>query len=1114
MEGDGWVSATAVVQQGRPDKKVYTVSPAGRAELSRWIADPADRDLRDVAVKLRGAGPDDVPRCAISSSPCAPSTPGVSTPTAIWRSNSFPTRSPHRCRTASAPGAARRHPDRTGAVEMARRSTFSAVEITMTETYPNLLSPLDLGFTTPAQPGGDGLDAHRAGGPCAGHRPVGGVLRRAGPRRRRPDHHRWVRANRTGWLLPFAAQLLTSAGGAPAPADHLGRARRGRQDPAADPACRAVRLPSACRSAHRRSRLPSTFSAAQALVAGWNRPSTTSVNCALLAREAGWQWRRDHGQRRLSAQSVPRAPDQHAHRRVGRHPGQAPPDARGDRPAHPRRAQAGLHHRPPDVDGRLRRRRRAGRRSSRWRSRSRAAGATLINSGIGWHEARVPTIVTSVPRAAFVDISNAVADVVDIPVVASNRINMPQTAEQIWPRRPFAWYRWPGHLLADPDWVAKRLRAPTTRSTPASPAIRPAGPRIRAQDRVVSAQSARRPAPPWCSGPPAALARWPSSAPDRPDVAAVSGRPPLTLFGANTHLGSQFGHGPAANSPKEEFAETLRYYATMLSKYGGDATPRVSAPRPPIWRASTTVVLGYRCRPATTGHPRHRPPDGLTYPEAIYGAKPVGRRVAVIGAGGIGFDVSELLVTDESPTLNLKDWKAEWVSPIRRGRGALVRPIPAHPLAGVPAAAHQGPQGRRLGKDHRVGAPGPHLKASKGWNNSRVNYERIDDAGLHISFGPDRKATATAGRRQRGDLCGPGVGARPGRTSLPGLGVTPHVIGGAAVAAELDAGGPSGRAIEVCAVVAFPGECAVGRARRSSADPGTLTGPLTPPHPSTTLVSRDRLRRRRVERPGGRLRDAGRKLAEATAHLDAPERTDGFRALLRALNNQLADSKPTPSDRNSSRSTGGVRSSSWTTPIAGTGSPTFATTGATSSRATWATRRSSRSPSTGHRRGRRGRRGARRHRRPDPRRRRRIHVDPGPARRRPDLPAGARVRLWIRHPHNDIRLIGRAGADRPIDEPGDPGTRRCAVHRRSGPAGHLAAARRLPVRRGRTPRRQQRPALGSDGGRAAFTEPDIHYLRGALATRRTRSPADRGRLVDCRHWNILLQPVPELAGPP
>ena len=131
-------------------------------------------------------------------------------------------------------------------------------------------------------------------------------------------------------------------------------------------------------------------------------------------------------------------------------------------------------------------------------------------------------------------------------------------------------------------------------------------------------------------------------------------------------------------------------------------------------------------------------PMVLSYAEAITG-KPIGKSVAVVGAGGIGFDVSEFLVTDESPTLNLKEWKAEWgVADPQEARGALTTPIPAPAAREVYLLQRtKGPQGKALGKTsgwvHRAS-----LKAKGVQQLSGVNYERIDDDGLHISFGSDR----------------------------------------------------------------------------------------------------------------------------------------------------------------------------------------------------------------------------------------------------------------------------------------------------------------------------------------------------------------------------------------
>jgi 2,4-dienoyl-CoA reductase (NADPH2) len=177
----------------------------------------------------------------------------------------------------------------------------------------------------------------------------------------------------------------------------------------------------------------------------------------------------------------------------------------------------------------------------------------------------------------------------------------------------------------------------------------------------------------------------------------------------------------------------------------------------------------------------------LTYAEAITGVRPVGRTVAVIGAGGIGFDVSELLVTESSPTRNLKEWKAEWgVADPQQARGALTTPQPAPPAREVYLLQRtKGPQGKRLGKTtgwvHRA-----FLKAKGVHQLSGVNYERISDDGLRISFGPDRQrpqllaldnVVACAGQEPVRDL------EKPLRRD----GIDPYIIGGAAFAAELDA---------------------------------------------------------------------------------------------------------------------------------------------------------------------------------------------------------------------------------------------------------------------------------------------------------------------------------------
>ena len=293
-----------------------------------------------------------------------------------------------------------------------------------------------------------------------------------------------------------------------------------------------------------------------------------------------------------------------------------------------------------------------------------AAGATIINTGIGWHEARVPTIVTSVPNAAFVDISSALAEHVAIPVVASNRINMPEAAEQILAETHVQLISMARPLLTDPDWVAKAA-ADAADEINTCIACNQAcldhafvhktvscllNPRAGHETTLVLGPTRRTRSV-------AVVGAGPGRLGGRGQRRAA--RPPVTLFDANEFIGGQFDM--ARRIPgKEEFNETIRYYTTMLSQVRRDAATGRPGRAPTDLLGFDEVVLATGVAPRMPAIPGIDHPMVLTYAEAIYGVKPVGKRVAVIGAGGIGFDVSELLVTDESPTLNLKEWKAEW----------------------------------------------------------------------------------------------------------------------------------------------------------------------------------------------------------------------------------------------------------------------------------------------------------------------------------------------------------------------------------------------------------------------------------------------------------------------
>lgn len=411
-----------------------------------------------------------------------------------------------------------------------------------------------------------------------------------------------------------------------------------------------------------------------------------------------------------------------------------------------------------------------------------AAGVTVFNTGIGWHEARVPTIITQVPRGAWRSHTARLKEVVDVPVCASNRINTPELAEDILAAGEADLVSMARPLLADPAFVAKAMdeRADEINTCIAcnqacldhvfsnERASCLVNPRACHETELVLMPTLRKQTVAVVGAGPAGLAAATSAA-ERGFA--------VTLFEKSPELGGQFRLAMAVPG-KEDFADTLRYFTRRLEVLGVDVRLSTAATAADLAGFDQVVV-------ATGVEPRIPEIAGIdhasvaSYADVLSGAVLPGRRVAVIGAGGIGVDVSVFLTHEEE---DLDDWMAHWgVGDPALHEGGLTEAKPRTPAREVTLVQRKTtPIGIGLGKTsgwaHRAV-----LKQSKVTMVSGATYDRIDDEGLHVTIdGVPRVIEADTVV-----VCAGQDSVRELYDGLDRSGV--HLIGGADVAAELDA---------------------------------------------------------------------------------------------------------------------------------------------------------------------------------------------------------------------------------------------------------------------------------------------------------------------------------------
>ena len=422
----------------------------------------------------------------------------------------------------------------------------------------------------------------------------------------------------------------------------------------------------------------------------------------------------------------------------------------------------------------------------------KAAGASILNTGIGWHEARIPTIATSVPRRAFAWVTQKLMGQVGIPVIASNRINTPEVAEAVLADGCADMVSMARPFLADAHFVRK---AALGRSAEIAPCI--ACNQACLDHTFAGKISSCLVNPRACHEtelmigptrhPPQRIAVVGAGAAGLAAALTLDQRGhAVTLFERAAEIGGQLNLARQVPG-KEEFHGLVGWFATMLAKSA--VVLRLNTPASAAMLAGfDQVVIATGVYPRDPGIPRDPDARVATYADVLSGRVVAGARVAIVGAGGIGFDVAEFLAQPHpSPTLDPAEWRHEWgVADPEIRRGGVGDPDPAKAARRITLM------------QRKAERPGRGLARTTGWIHRAtlvakgvemiggVNYERIEAGGIRVSFGPARERPVLI-EADTVVLCAGQQSERGLAEALAAAGATVHVIGGADIAAELDA---------------------------------------------------------------------------------------------------------------------------------------------------------------------------------------------------------------------------------------------------------------------------------------------------------------------------------------